>query len=269
MQAVILGCGYTGQRVAARLLKRGLQVVATTRTPASLAELEAQGAIVVALDLAHSCDLSFVEPGARVLYSIPTINPDIVAALDAKPARLVYLSTTGVYGDTADVDHTTTPCPRTPREVARVETETTIRSGPWSTAVLRPAAIYGPGRGIHISMLEGRFRLVGDGSNYVSRIHVDDLAAISEAVLLSDIEGAWPVADEHPCPQREIAEFCSRLLRVPMPLTAQDTDVHETRRSNRRVDGRAILKLLGLELLYPSYRQGIPGSLAGIELSPG
>lgn len=269
MQAVILGCGYTGRRVALRLLKRGLQVVATTRKPASLAELEAQGATVVALDIGNAFDLSFIEPGARVLYSIPAINPDTVAALGSKPERVVCLSTTGVYGDIVDVDHTTEPAPRTRREVARLAAENAIRSGPWSTTVLRPAAIYGPGRGIHISMLEGRFRLIGDGSNYVSRIHVDDLAAISEAVLLSDIEGAWPVADEHPCPQREIAEFCSRLLRVPMPLTAPETDVHETRRSNRRVDGSAILRTLGMNLLYPSYRQGITASLAGIELSPG
>ena len=65
--------------------------------------------------------------------------------------------------------------------------------------ILRPAAIYGPGRGVHVSMEEGRFRFVGGGDNFVSRIHVDDLAAHVEAALLSDITGAWPVADEHPC----------------------------------------------------------------------
>jgi nucleoside-diphosphate-sugar epimerase len=109
-------------------------------------------------------------------------------------------------------------------------------------------------------MARGDFRLVGDGSNFVSRIHVDDLAAHAEAALMSDVTGAYPVADEEPCQSREIAQFCAGLLGLPMPSTVDTEDVHDTRRADRRVDGRAIRKLLGITLSYPSYRVGVPAS---------
>jgi nucleoside-diphosphate-sugar epimerase len=126
-----------------------------------------------------------------------------------------------------------------------------------SSMVLRPAAIYGPGRGVHVSISENRYRLIGDGKNFVSRIHVDDLAAHVEEALLSDISGAWPVADEHPCTSREIAEYCAGILGVPLPGSVPAGEVHRTRRADRRVDGSAIRRALGIELLYPTYRDGI------------
>jgi nucleoside-diphosphate-sugar epimerase len=191
-----------------------------------------------------------------VLYSIPSLIPEVLEALAGRAARMVYLSTTGVYGGARDVDENT-PI----GEHARVEAERAIASGPWPALILRPAAIYGPGRGIQVSMARGEFRLVGDGSNFVSRIHVDDLAAHCEAALVSDLTGAYPVADEEPCASREIAGFCATLLGLPMPLSVSAEEVHETRRADRRVDGSAIRKLLGITLLYPSYKVGIPASL--------
>ena len=63
----------------------------------------------------------------------------------------------------------------------RVDEENDVLAGPWSSLILRPAAIYGPDRGVHVSLAQGRHRMLGDGSNYISRIHVDDLAAITAA----------------------------------------------------------------------------------------
>jgi nucleoside-diphosphate-sugar epimerase len=110
-------------------------------------------------------------------------------------------------------------------------------------------------------MPSGKFRLAGEGLNFVSRIHVDDLAAITVAALLSDVTGAYPVADDHPCTSLEIAGYCSELLDLPMPAAAVSESLHETRRADRRVDGRAIRRLLGVSLHYPSYREGIPASI--------
>jgi NAD dependent epimerase/dehydratase family enzyme len=110
-------------------------------------------------------------------------------------------------------------------------------------------------------MAEGRFKLVGSGDNYVSRIHVDDLATHVEAALLSDLGGAWPVADDHPCTSIEIARYCSQLLNVPMPPSVPEAGVHHTRRADRRVDGSAVRQHLGIRLRYSSYRSGISASL--------
>ena len=59
-----------------------------------------------------------------------------------------------------------------------------------------------------------------------------------------------------------MAAFCSTLLRVPMPEFTEILPGDDTRRANRRVDGRAIRAALGLTLRYPSYRQGIVASLS-------
>ena len=97
---------------------------------------------------------------------------------------------------------------------------------------------------------------------FVSRIHVDDLAAHVEAALLSKVSGAYPVADEEPCTSREIAEFCAELLHLPALKRSQGEVEPKSRfASNRQVDGSAIRRLLGITLSYPSYRVGVPAAL--------
>lgn len=273
----IVGCGYTGRRVAQRLLQRGIAVAATTRTPEGLQDLALAGAEILRFDFEEADSLESlsgaVPRGAQVLLSVPTLRrpagileptPRLAPAFGGRPSRVVYLSTTGVYGATHEVNETTPVAPVTKRQRLRVEAEMAVQRGPWPSLILRPAAIYGPGRGIHAAMREGRYRLVGDGSNHVSRIHVDDLARHCEKALLSDLTGAYPVADEEPCTSREIAAFCAGLLGLAMPVSVEQEEVSETRRSDRpdrRVDGRAIRERLGITLRYRSYREGIPAAL--------
>jgi len=261
---LILGAGYTGRRVAQALRQLG-RTVLEFRTHAHDTALPFD-----ILDPAtHHHLTQAVSPGARVLYSLPVLRTPAgyqpttptAAPLLSGAARVVYLSTTGVYGDVHHVDETTPPAPRHERESLRLEEERTLAAGPWSNLILRPAAIYGPGRGVHQSMLEGRYRLPGDGSNFISRIHVDDLAAHCLAALDSPLTGAFPVADAHPCPARDIASYCAELLGVPMPEFTERLPGDDTRRANRQVDGSAIRQALSLTLRYPSYREGIPASL--------
>ncbi len=271
---LLIGCGYTGKRVARRLLARGGKVIATAKDPAALADLEALGANLLALDVVREDTVrnlaGTVLPGARVLISVPTIKfgdrlldptSRLTEALGDRPTRVVYLSTTGVYGKTSEVDEHTPVAPLTERQRLRVTAEQAVAAGPWPALILRPAAIYGPGRGVHVAMREGRYRLVGDGANLVSRIHVDDLATHAEKALLNDATGAYPVADDRACPSREIAAFCAELLDLPLPPSVTAAEVTETRRADRRVDGSAIRRRLSIELRHPSYRDGIPAAL--------
>ena len=270
--ALILGCGFTGRRVAARLVAAGYRVWATTRHPEAL-KIAGVEALRLDLDDAESLRTlgAAVPPGARVLHSIPLLQtaagdwfdatPRLLDALGGKPARLVYLSTTGVYGAQEQVDETTRPAPRGARERLRVAAEDAVLAEACSTLVLRPAAIYGPRRGVHESLRRGVFRRPGDGSRFVSRIHVDDLAAITTAALLSDERGGWPVADEEPCTSNAICQFVADLTGLPMPESAAADRLSETLRNNRRVDGRAICARLGVTLRYASYRTGIPACL--------
>jgi nucleoside-diphosphate-sugar epimerase len=245
---LILGCGFTGQRVAKRFLERGARVTVTTRSPERLAHL---GASVTRVE-----DLQ-VRAGMLVLHSIPTDGPpDVLEKLHGKAARVVYLSSTAVYGGAHEVNENTPVDPSTDRARARINVEREIQAGAWSSLILRPAAIYGPGRGVQESIQRGEQSM---SDAYVSRIHVDDLAAHAEAALLLSLTGAYPVADEEPCTSREIAEFCARLLNISAPVKAATRAPRFA--NNRKVDGSAIRRELGIVLRYPSYRVGIPASL--------
>jgi hypothetical protein len=73
-----------------------------------------------------------------------------------------------------------------------------------------------------------------------------------DAGMFSNLEGAWPVADDEPCPSAEIARF------LGFPDLAEGAPV-----IGRKVDGRKIRQLLGVELQFSSWRTGIPASLKG------
>jgi nucleoside-diphosphate-sugar epimerase len=255
LKALILGCGFTGSRVHRLLEARGIDVLCTNR----------RGENSLFLDTEDPASLlrvmQVISPETVVLHSVPVSIAARIFPLNP-PARIVYLSTTGVYGATRVVNERSQPAPQTASEMLRATEEGAVASGPWQSLILRPAAIYGPGRGIHASMRAGKYQLFGDGFNFVSRIHVDDLAAHAEAALLSDLTGAYPVADEEPCTSHEIAAYCAELLGVPMPPVARAEQLGETRRTDRRVDGSEIRRLLSLTLRYPNYRAGIAGCLA-------
>jgi nucleoside-diphosphate-sugar epimerase len=205
------------------------------------------------------------EEGCVVLHSVPSLvggmDRELLQGLYGKASRVVYLSTTGVYGNAENVDESTPVAPRNEREWARVATENAVLGGAWEALVLRPAAIYGPERGVHVAMRAGNYRMLGDGGNYISRVHVEDLAAVAESALLSGLTGSFPVADLRPCPAREIAEYCARLLGLAAPVESAEALVPETRRTNRRVDGRAVFERLGVTLRFPSYVEGIGQAL--------
>ena len=253
LDVLILGCGYTGRRVAGRFLARGARVTATTRHPQRLAGLGAE--IISLRDVP-----SHIRRGTLVLHSIPPDGPqDLLDLLGGAPVRVVYFSSTGVYGAANFVDENTSVDLSSERARLRVEAEQSIAARSWSSLILRPAAIYGPGRGIHESIQRGVYSM---SDTFVSRIHVDDLAVHAEAALLSTVSGAYPVADEEPCTSQEMAEFCAQLLNLPPLRSNRGQDEPKSRfASNRRVDGSAIRRLLGITLTYPSYRVGVPAAL--------
>jgi nucleoside-diphosphate-sugar epimerase len=232
LDVLILGCGYTGQRVAKRFLGMGARVTATTRNPQRLAGLGAE--------IINTADLrKHVRPGMLALHSIPPDGPPgLLDPLRNTAQRLVYLSSTSVYGAASIVNESTPVEASSERARARLEAERAVAAGPWSSLILRPAAIYGPGRGVQESIQRGEHSL---SDRFVSRIHV---------------------ADEEPCTSRDIAEFCARLLNVPVTGVGHKRAGRMARfANNRRVDGSAIRKALGITLTYPSYRVGVPAAL--------
>jgi nucleoside-diphosphate-sugar epimerase len=250
---ILLGLGYTSSRLTRRLLLRGLPVFAVVRQPDRFEPLAAAGLRISGFSAAE------LPKSAVLVHTVPPLADAETAAirrfiLEMTPQRVVYVSATTVYGDQTNVNAATGIDVSSDKGRRRMEEENWLRAGPWSTLIVRPAAIYGPDRGVHVRLKEGR---LPRGSGLVSRIHVDDLAAVLEAGVLSDLTGAWPVADDRPCPSEEISSWCARLLRLPARPDAATFPV-----AGRAVDGREIRRLLGVNLSYPDYQAGTLASLA-------
>jgi len=206
----------------------------------------------------------YTQPGlpekSTVIYTLPPLPPgereEIRSFLyGISPRRFLYISATSVYGNQTHVTADTPVDTRAEKALKRIEDEIWVESGPWSSLIIRPAAIYGPGRGVHVRVKEGRALR---SSGIVSRIHVDDLAAVLEAGIFSDLIGTWPIADDRPCRSLEISTWCARLLRLPPPNAAPEP----LEIGGREVDGSQIRELLGVRLAYPTYEAGILASLA-------
>jgi nucleoside-diphosphate-sugar epimerase len=250
---IVLGLGFTGQRLARRLLRAGVPVCAAVRGVERFRESADAGLILSELTPETAGSLPKNAIVAHLIPPVASLRPFIT---EIEPKRIVYVSSTGVYGDQVDVNEKTSPSPNDERGRLRLQEEHWITAGPWTSLILRAAAIYGPGRGVHVALREGRVPR-GGGSGIVSRIHVDDLAAMIHAGLFSGIEGAWPVADDDPCSTEEIAAWCLEMWK----MEKNPANNSEIAIAGRRVDGRRIREKLGIELIYPSWRTGIPASL--------
>ncbi len=260
---VILGLGFTGERLAQRLLRRNVPVAAAVRGMRRFPELAQAGLQLSELTLDHP-EVMLLPRNAVVTVLIPPLPEAENTALreiirQLAPKRVVYVSSTGVYGERVDVDANTAAEPNDERGRIRLEEERWMASGPWTSLILRSAAIYGPGRGVHAALREGKLPRSA-GSGVVSRIHVNDLAAIVESGIFSDIQGAWPVADDAPCSSDEIIRWCRKLLQLK-PVGGRPGPVGRGI-AGRRVDGRKIREILKIDLLYPSWQAGIQASLA-------
>ncbi|MFN0251264.1 MAG: NAD(P)H-binding protein [Kofleriaceae bacterium] len=266
---VLVGCGYTGERLARTLVARGDDVVAARRNPNAVERLVADvGVRAVRSDLALPDTLvDLVPPGAIVVVLAPP-GPDpageIRALLDAARSakRIVYVSSTGVYGRGHGqwVDESAPLSPLSPSGEARVAAEAALATSSISHVALRVAGIYGPDRGIADRIRLGQYRVIGDGTSHISRIHVDDLVAVIIAAGESDATGAINVADDEPSPIGEVANAVAAAIGVAPPVRTPveqvPPEVAAMLTADRKI-ANARMKALGVVLRHPSWRTSL------------
>jgi nucleoside-diphosphate-sugar epimerase len=256
---VLLGSGYTLTRLAREEARRGRHVVAVTRDPQRREQLAREGVSLLSLEEAMASTRD-----AHGVISIPPeagLDGTVAEALrGAPPARLVYLSSTGVYGSTrGHVDEDTPVDPTSPTARGRIEAEALYRQlGGMS---LRIAGIYGPGRGLHERLKAGTWKLPEGGGGRISRVHVEDLVEAIRGVLERGTPGAtYCVADDRAATQGETVGWLCERLGLPLPPTVPLASLHESLRGDRAVDnGR--LKALGWRPRYPDYVAGFSALL--------
>ncbi|HKE14232.1 MAG TPA: NAD-dependent epimerase/dehydratase family protein [Kofleriaceae bacterium] len=281
---LLVGCGYTGTRLARRLLAAGASVRVTRRTAEAAARTAAElgsDMDVRVVDLAREASVADLVPaGALIVHTAPPSAPAgageeilVSAAAAARARRLVYVSSSGVYGrGTGEwIDEEAPVSPTGPIGGRRLEAETALLAAARRAGIeavsLRAAAIYGPHRGSHVSIAAGTHR-VPDTAGFVSRIHVDDLGtAILTAALAPRLPRAvYNVADDEPTQARRYADELAAALGVPAPPTVAPDQSSPAAREllggDRRVSNRRLIEELGVELAFPTWREGLRQSLA-------
>jgi len=282
---VIVGCGYVGERLARALTGT---VSAMTGSAGRAARLRESGIAALACDLDQlttDAPLPIETRGSVLIYLAPPPGSGpadrrlrrTLAALAGKPSRIVYMSTTGVYGDAAGatIDEARQPRPTTARSLARLDAETAVREFceargiDW--VVLRVPGIYGPGRLPLERLRRGDPVVVEEQSGPGNRIHVDDLVRVCAAAATLPVAAnrLYNVGDGNHASSTAYFNLVALLAGLPRP-PAVSREEAESRlppatwsflADSRRVDTTRMREELGVEIRYADLEEGIRASL--------
>jgi nucleoside-diphosphate-sugar epimerase len=294
VSCLVVGSGYVGARLARRENERR-PLLAIVRSGPSATDLQSAGINTMRLDLDATepelqPPLATAASAAAVVYLVPppahgTTDPRLESFLarlgDAVPAVFVYISTTGVYGDSggARVDEATPVAPANDRAHRRVAAESAATA--WCVArgvrcvVLRVPGIYGPHR-LPLERLErGEPALRPEEAGPGNRIHVDDLVAtIVAAIDRPDAHGTYNVTDGDPASTTSYLQVTAAAAGLPAPALVSKADAarHVSPGmlsyllESRLVDNRRMIDELGVRLRYPRMQAGILASLAEMRM---
>ena len=275
LQVLILGCGYLGSRVARNLLQSGTAVHVLTRSAERAQGLAAAGFRPHVGDVMEPSSLEGLPDVDAVLHCVgfdrggSWSKRDVyveglrnaLAATGRTSPRWVHVSSTSVYGqeDGSVVDEASVTTPSAEGGRICLEAEEFLaafreRTGT-TTAVLRLAGIYGPGRLLaKAEVLRRGAPLSGSGQEWLNLIHVEDAAAIATAVLSCDHPpDRLLVCDDEPVERRKYYTALAQLAAAPAPAFSEATSSTRNKRcSNRR------LRSLGFSLSYPTIATGLP-----------
>ncbi len=201
--------------------------------------------------------------------------PEIGSILaETRPEWIGYLSTTGVYGDHSGewVDEETPLTPSTRRGEMRLQAESAWQglaaTHDLPLHIFRLAGIYGPGRGPFAKVRAGKARRIIKPGQVFSRIHVEDIAqALAASMARPDPGAIYNLCDDDPAPPQDVIAHAAELLGLPVPeaIPFEEAELTPMARSfyaeSKRVRNDRIKRDLGVELLFPTYREGLAALL--------
>lgn len=277
MQALIVGCGDIGQRVATRLRAMRREVTAIVRSLPAAEALRAEGLQVLQADLDR--DAPLVTAPLLFWFAPPPLQGDAdprlrrwLAAQAQPPARLVYISTSGVYGDCGGrwIDEDAPLRPLSARARRRLDAENALREWGGDHVILRVPGIYGPGRLPRERLLQGLPVVREAESPWTNRIHAEDLAgAALHAAAWGRPGAAYHVADGHPTTMCDYFTRCAQLLGLPPPPQLSLEEARERltpamwsfMEESKRLRIERLCEELRYRPRYPDLEQGLPACL--------
>ncbi len=281
---LIVGCGDVGMRLLP-LVRARFRVFAVTSSPGRCAELRAAGAIPLVADLDDRASLKRL---ARLApYVVHLAPPQAEGALDRRTrklvailpdgARLVYVSTSGVYGDCQGrlIDETRSVAPLNARARRRVDAERVLRD--WARraqgglAIVRAPGIYARERLPLARLAQGTPALAEQDDVYTNHIHADDLARIVALALFRALPGRiYNAVDDTDMKMGEYFDTVADAFGLARPprvaraqLAAQLSPIKLSfMAESRRIRNDRIKRELGVRLRYPD----VPAALARMTL---
>jgi nucleoside-diphosphate-sugar epimerase len=290
-ETLIIGCGDIGVRTARLLQQAGGRVSGLARSAESAARLRAFGIVPVTGDLDDAASLADLPTAGKLVYYLAP--PPGGGPVDSRmrnfcrmigsarlPSRVVYVSTSGVYGDCGGnlVTEATPVNPRTSRAQRRVDAETALQA--WgrqhgvAIVILRVTGIYGPGRLPLARIQQGHPVLTEAESPPTNRIHADDLARVCvKAAYRAAAGDIFNVSDGQPGTMAQYFNAICDMLGLPR---LPQVGMAEARRvmnpmmlsyltESRRMDNRKMLEELGIDLLYPDIDAGLKNVVAQLD----
>jgi nucleoside-diphosphate-sugar epimerase len=215
----------------------------------------------------------FAPPPRQGIEDIHTRN--LITALNTvsrPPSRIVYISTTGVYGDCQGnwIDEDSPVNPQVDRALRRYDAEQQLLEYGDETAtdivILRVAGIYGPGKLPLKRIREGHPVIRKQESPFTNRIHSSDLVKIALAAMNKGRHGAiYHACDGSPGTMAEYFSAVARKAGLPLPPEISLLEGNERlssgmmsyMRESRRLSNDKTLRELGITLDFPELQQGL------------
>lgn len=280
---LIAGCGDIGLRVAQRLQAAGRRVTGLVASARGSERLRTAGVAMCRCDLDRAAPATGCIPdGGSVVYLVP---PPPAGESDSRvqrfldvlgrgvvPRRIVYISTSAVYGDCggAWIAEDQPLRPTSARGRRRLDAERRLQA--WTEiretrlVILRVPGIYGPGKLPLARLRDGLPVLREAEAPWTNRIHADDLAAICVAALTApDPSGVYNVSDGHPSNMTDYFNRVADAAGLPRPPAVSraeaegvlTTGMLSFLQDSRRMKNDRLLCELGITLLYPDLEAGL------------
>jgi nucleoside-diphosphate-sugar epimerase len=268
-----------GQRLARQLVDR-FDVIGTARSRTGCEAIVQSGARALELDL----DRQMPHPGAIVApWVFHLAPPSSEGSMDFRTRRLVeilqgvrrlvYVSTTGVYGDChgEHIDETRAPDPQNARARRRLDAETVLRKIARKRgirlAIVRVPGIYAKDR-LPIARLRARLPALNASEDvYTNHIHADDLVlALKAALFAGRPMRIYNASDDSELLMGEYFDRIADTLDLPRPPRADRAEI-ESRltpiqlsfmRESRRLSNSRMKLELGVRLEFPSVDAALP-----------
>ena len=271
---LVLGCGFTGSFFAKSIRKLGCTALTSSRS-----KNNDPNSFIFNSENSDIPNKDVFEGVTHILSCIPPDkngNDPVLKSLKNKLKSLSlewvgYLSTTGVYGNTKGdwVSEIDQPNPLQKRSHKRLNCEKEWFESGLPVQIFRLPGIYGPGRSTFEAIRNKKIRVISKKNQVFSRIHVADITnAIIFLLQNKDslkFHRIINIADDEPCSQIEVIQYCYDLLglKMPKPILFEKAkkELSPMAQSfwmeNRRVSNKLLCETLGYRLIYKNYKIGL------------